>query len=84
MASKSKDKWRLVGIGLGIEEDQLDVISDEKDPILRYSKVFSQWKRKADPKFLFNWRTILNVLRSPIIEENSLAKEIEEWLTTCQ
>ena len=67
-----------------MKRDQLDVISEEKNPILRYSEVFSQWEKKADPGFPFSWRTILNVLRSPIVEENKLAMEIEEWLRTGQ
>ena len=48
------------------------------------ASVFSQWERKADPFFPFNWRTILNALRSPIVEENRLAMKIEEWLRISQ
>ena len=84
MASEARNKWRLVGIELGMKQDQLDVISEKKDPILRYSEVFSQWEKKADPDFPFSWRTILNALGSPIVEENSLATKIEEWLRTSQ
>lgn len=76
----AKTKWRHVGIVLGIKQDNLDVISEEKDPILRYSKVFSQWEKNADLNFPFTWGTIVNALRSPIVEENSLALQIEEWL----
>ena len=84
MATEAKDKWTLVGIELGMNRDQLDVISEEKNPIIRYSKVFSQWEKKANPDFPFNWRTILNALKSPIVGENKLAMEIEEWLRTGQ
>ena len=84
VAIEARDKWRLVGIELGMKRDQLDVISEEKNPIIRYSEVFSQWEKKADPDFPFNWRTILKVLRSPTVEENKLAMEIEEWLRTGQ
>ena len=82
VASEARDKWRLVGIELGMKRGQLDVISEEKNPILRYSEVFSQWENKADPDFPFSWRTILNALGSPIVEENGLATKIEEWLRT--
>ena len=84
VASEARNKWRLVGIELGIKLDQLDAISEEKNCILCYSKVFSQWEKKENPDFPFNWRTILNALRSSIVEENSLATKIEEWLRTSQ
>ena len=84
VASVARDKWRLVGIELGIEDEQLDYISMEGNPIICFSKVFSQWKKKADTDFPFTWRTITNALRSPIVEESSIATEIEELLRTSQ
>ena len=56
----------------------------EGNPIMRFSKVFIQWKKKADTDFPFTWRTIANALRSPIVEESTLAMEIEESLRTSQ
>ena len=79
VASEAGEKWSLVGIQLGIKPNQLDVI-EEKHPILRYSKVFSMWEKKENADFPFNWRTILNALRSPIVQENRLATKIEKWL----
>ena len=84
LASVARDKWRLVGIELGIEDEQLDLIAMEGNPIICFSKVFSQWKIKADTDFPFTWRTIANALKSPIVEENSKATEIEELLRTSQ
>ena len=84
MASIARDKWRLVGIELGIEVEQLDLISMEGNPIVCFSKVFSQWKKKADTDVPFTWRTIANALRSPIVGESSLATEIEESLRASQ
>ena len=49
VASEARDKCRLVGIELGINPDQLAVILEEKDAILCYSEVFSQWEKKANP-----------------------------------
>lgn len=80
VASEAKSKWRHVGIELGINKDILDDISEEKDPMLCYSTVFSQWEKKADPNFPFTWRTVVNTLRSSIVEENRLAMQIENWL----
>ena len=76
-------KWRLVGIELGLEEEQLDLISKEENPIICFSKVFGQWKKKkADTDFPFTWRTIASALRSPIVEACNLAMEIEDSLRT--
>ena len=34
--------------------------------------------KQADPPF--TWGTIIEVLRSPTLEEEALAQEIEDWL----
>ena len=79
VASRARDKWDMVGLQLGIEEQQLNTISMEhRDPIRRYSNVFSLWKNKADQPY--TWRTIVGVLRAPIVERENLAIEIETWL----
>ena len=81
VASRARDKWDVVGLQLGIEEQQLSTISTEHQdaPIRCYSKVFSLWKNKADPPY--TWRTIVGVLRAPIVEREDLAIEIETWLS---
>ena len=84
VASVARDKWRLVGIELSIEDEQLDLISMEENPIICFSKVFRQWKKEANTDFPFTWRTIANALRSSIVEESSLATKIEESLRTSQ
>ena len=80
VASKARDKWDMVGLQLGIEDQQLNTISTEHlDPIRRYAKVFTLWENKADP--LYTWRTIVGVLRAPIVGRVDLAIEIEKWLS---
>ena len=37
-------------------------------------------KNKAEPPF--TWATIIDTLRSPTVEENALAQEIEDWITS--
>ena len=73
------DKWRIVGLELEIEQHQLNTITHQ-DAIQCYIEVFSIWQRKADPPF--TWATIIDTLRSPIVRENALAQEIEDWLLT--
>ena len=80
VASRAMDKWDMVGLQLGIEEQQLNTISTEhRDPIRRYSNVFTLWKNKADPPY--TWRTIVGVLRASIVGREDLANEIETWLS---
>ena len=80
VASKATNKWDMVGLQLGIKEHQLDMISAEhhQDPIRCYSKVFTLWKNKTDPPYI--WRTIVGVLRASIVGREDLAIEIETWL----
>ena len=82
VASRAMDKWELVGLDLGIEQHQLNTISHyhPRNPIRCYSEVFGLWQEKAD--LPFTWATILDTLRSPIVEENALAQEIEDWITS--
>ena len=82
VASRATDKWKRVGLDLGIEQHQLNTISQchHQDAIECYAEVFSLWQKKADPPF--TWATIIDTLRSPIVEENALAQEIEDWITS--
>ena len=73
------DKWKRVGLELELEQHQLNTITRScQDTFECYSEVFSIWQRKADPPF--TWATILDALRSPVVEENALAQAIEDWL----
>ena len=77
VASQAMDKWKVLGLQLNIPTHQLRTIQ-ESSPILCFAEVFNIWERKSDPPF--TWATIVDALRSPIVAENSLAKEIEDWL----
>ena len=79
VASRATDKWEMIGLELDIEQHQLNTIqSSHLNAIHRFSRVFKLWQNQADPPF--TWSTIVGVLRSPIVGENSLAQEIEDWL----
>ena len=80
VASRARDKWDMVGLQLGIQQQQLNTISTEhQDPIRRYAQVFTLWENKADPPY--TWRIIVGVLRAPIVGREDLAIEIETWLS---
>ena len=75
VACRAMDKWEVVGLQLNIPTQQLNMIQ-KGNPILCYADVFDIWERKSDPPFI--WATIVEALRSPIVKEDSLAKEIED------
>ena len=77
VASRIMDKWEVLGLQLNIPTQQLSKIQ-ESSPILCFAEVFDIWERKSDPPF--TWATIVEALRSPLVNENTLAKEIEDWL----
>ena len=77
VARRAMDKWDMVALELGIEQHQLNTIN-HPNPVRCYNEVFSLWQNKGKPPF--TWATIINALKSPIVEENKLAKDIEEWL----
>ena len=70
----AQDKWALIGIQLGIEEQELSTMEQHTDVIRRFSKIFDVWKRRRTSPF--TWETILKALKSPSVGENQLAAVI--------
>ena len=77
VASRAPDKWKVIGLQLGIQSHQLNSIN-HRDPIHCYIDVFSLWEKKAEPPF--TWATIIDALRSPIVQEIRIAHDIEMQL----
>ena len=46
--------------------------------MLTLMKVLHQWENNADPPY--TWATIIEALKSPFVNEENLAKEVECWL----
>lgn len=59
-------KWREIGLRLKIPN---------VDDIM---EIFCQWKERGHPPY--TWATILDVLKSPEVDEVELAQELEQWL----
>ena len=80
VACKARDKWKMMGLALGIELNQLNSFSKQydADPIMCYTEVFSTWKKNTDPPF--TWATVIKSLKLSIVGETELAMEIEDWL----
>ena len=67
--------WEYIGVSLGLTAVDLDRIqkdcSEEKS---RFIKVLTTWEKRGNPSF--TWNTIVDVLRSRLVNENVLAKKL--------
>ena len=82
VAAKIPEKWREVGIGLGL--DTTDIKRIEADvpthkSTLCYVDVFDTWKNKGTTKY--TWGTLLKALRTPSVDASKLASTIEGQLS---
>ena len=78
VAAQIPSKWREMGIGLGLDAADLsrievDVPTHKSTPC--YIAVFTTWKSKTTKDY--TWATIITALKSPLVDEQRLAKELE-------
>ena len=45
-----------------------------------FAHVFDTWEKKGSLEF--SWKTVINVLENPLLEERSLAQKVREMITT--
>ena len=74
-------KWRELGISLRIGSNFLDelVQSHEKD-IIRLEHVLQKWLDLDSQQSLVNWKTIIDAVGGPLIENKALTKKLYEDL----
>ena len=75
IAVPAPDKWRMIGIGLGIDTSTLNAIDQQycRNPNDCYLAVFDKWRRTTiNPQ----WETILQVL--PAVDRHDLSLKIRE------
>lgn len=75
-------KWRIVGVQLGLSVAKLDEIEVAyvNDCKRCFSAVFSEWENTAS--LPYTWSTIIEVLKTPSVEENRLAERLKAQFTT--
>ena len=67
----------MIGLKLQLSINDLEkIIVDNDNEDTRFLKVLEKWSRNGDPSF--SWNTIRDVLISSLVQENVLAREIEE------
>ena len=80
VAARCMNKWKHVGVQLEIEDAQLKSIrsSCETDQQLCFMEVFDHWKGNGNPPY--TWTTIINVLKTPSVCEEKVARDLLKWL----
>lgn len=74
-------KWKLVGLQLGLEHPQLEMIEQKQlCSVLRFCDVFTEWKKRRTSEC--SWSTIINALNSQLVGEAALANKLKKEMET--
>lgn len=78
IATAIPEKWEDMGIELDLPMTIISTIERERQGNLRhcFAKVFDYWQRHPTPQRPFCWDTVVEVLRSSLIDEPELARKI--------
>ena len=75
-------RWREIGNGLRVGFNYLDGLA--KDNTMsnqtRLEHVLQKWKELDSPAAPVTWKTIIDVVKGPLVENEALAKEIYKLL----
>ena len=82
VASKIPNKWRRVGVALGLSQALIDAIDDHHrgEFFKCFSDIFKYWQNESTPERPANWATLISVLRSNTVGEEALAEHIQSTL----
>ena len=79
--SRISASWRTIGTGLRVDFNDLDVLAksamSDKDKL---DSVLEKWIRNDDETSPVIWRTIIDVVKGPLIQNRALANEIYQNL----
>ena len=83
VAAVIPDKWRDIGIHLGLSHRVLEGIAtiSPRNTNLCYSNVFTLWENQNSTTHPYTWSTIVKVLQAPSVGEEKLAIKIKNNLT---
>ena len=83
VAANIPNKWRDVGLQLGLDQGVLEGIASISpgDTNLYYINVFSRWKNQNSTTHPHTWSTIVQALESPAVGERRLADMIMSELS---
>ena len=67
-------EWDAIAFNLGLMRDIRSIDKDARDVESKLRKMLMKWEEKR-PK-PYTWRTIIDILREPSLEQNQLADTI--------
>ena len=81
VAAEIPNKWRDIGLQLGLSHEVLEVIAtiSPVNTNLCYSNVFTLWENHNTHPY--TWSKIVEVLKAPAVGEEKLATKIKSKLT---
>ena len=80
VATVIPDKWRRVGVTIGLSQAQVNAIDAQHrgDPLDCFAEVFHLWQQLSTPQQPVSWTTLVTVLRSCTVGEEHLAGVLQE------
>ena len=78
VATAIPDKWQMVGIELDLSVSTIRAIEAERHGNVHrcFAEIFDHWQKHPTPQRPFCWDTVVEVLKSPVIDEPELARKI--------
>lgn len=81
VAAEIPTKWKLVGLQLGLEHPQLEMIEQKQSNlVLCFCDVFTEWKKRRTSEC--SWSTIIDALNSQLVGEAALADKLKKEVDT--
>lgn len=77
IGSQMPSKWRSFGILLDIPFSEMDTYPSQ-NCVDCFARVFDTWQKKGSPEF--SWKTVIDVLESPLLEERQLAQKVRQMI----
>ena len=83
VAAVIPDKWKDVGLQLGLDPSVLNAIDSNTrgNTNHAYSAIFDSWKKLNPSKHAYTWSTVVRVLQTPAVGEKKLADKIKDKVT---
>ena len=74
-------KWYEVGIGLRVSSNYLDGLAQSNvSNTLKLDRVLQKWIQSDGQSTLVNWKTIIDVVKGPFVQNKALSIKIYQYL----
>ena len=73
--------WRSIGIGLKVSDNELEKLERSRNPDqYKLDRVLQRWIEMDGQASPVTWKTILEVLREPLVDNMALYNKIYQYL----